>query len=136
MQVSYKILVVIRSMKIKQKKPLSCVWCLLHNFAHSLTLVHMHQTECVLLQTHKWLFFLFQGRRRSLFFNFFGLSLHFFSWTHLLGWTLTRSHKFFFPAHGLLFWDAFLKKRMAPPSWKPEGIAKCRLECCNWVVRN
>ena len=37
----------------------------------------------------------------------------------------------FFPAHGLLFWDAFLKKRMAPPSWKPEGIAKCRLECCN-----
>ena len=22
------------------------------------------------------------------------------------------------------------------PTWKPEGIAKCRLEICNWVVRN
>ena len=126
----------------KRKKPLSCVWCLLHNFAHSLTLCHMHQTECMCFTANTQMTnFLFQAlvRRRSLFFNFFGLYLHFFSW--VIGNTSfwARPYKIaqaFFPAHGLLFWDAFLKKRMAPPSWKPEGIAKCRLECCNWVVRN
>ena len=85
--------------------------------------------------------FLFQAlvRRRSLFFNFFGLYLHFFSWVIRNTSFWARPYEIaqaFFPAHGLLFGDAFLKKRMAPPSWKPEGIAKCRLEICNWVVRN
>ena len=126
--------------KTTTKKTLSCEWCLLHNFAHSLTLCHMHQTECVLLQTHKWLIFLFQAlvRQRSLFFNFFGLYLFFFlsDWKQIFLGAPLQNRTSFFPAHGLLFWDAFLKKRMAPPSWKPEGIAKCRLEICNWVVRN
>ena len=76
-------------------------------------------------------------RRKSLF-QFFGLYLHFFlEWigTHLFGRALPRSHKLLsYP--WTTFLDAFLKKRMAPPSWKPEGIAKCRLEICNWVVRN
>ena len=88
----------------KTKKPLNCVWCLLHNFAHSLTLCHMHQTECVLLQTHKLLIFLFQAlvRRRSLLFNFFGLYLHFFSWvigntSSVLGAPLKIAPAFFLP---------------------------------------
>ena len=126
--------------KTTTKKTLSCEWCLLHNFTHSLTLCHMHQTVCFTTNT-QMTNFLFQAlvRRRSLFFNLFGLYLYFFSW--VIGNTSfwARPYKIaqaFLPAHGLLFWHAFLKKRMAPLSWKPEGIAKCRLEICNWVVRN
>ena len=125
----------------KTKKPLSCVWCLLHNFAHSLTLCHMHQTECVLLQTHKWLIF-FSGTSTStiIIIQFFWTLPPFFflsDWKHIFsfGRALKKSHQLF-SCPWTTFLDAFLKKRMAPPSWKPEGIAKCRLEICNWVVRN
>ena len=34
------------------------------------------------------------------------------------------------------FLDAFLKKRMAPLTWKSEGSAKYRIEICNLVVCN
>ena len=69
--------------------------------------------------------FSFQVRRRSLFFNFFGLSLHFFSWTHPFGPNLTRSHIFFSCP-----WTTFLGCVLE------ETHGKCRLEICNWVLRN
>ena len=77
-------------------------------------------------------------RRRSLFLIVLdSRSLFLLDWlgTHLFGRVLTRSHKLLFLPM-TTFLDAFLKKRMAPPSWKPEGIANCRLEICIWVVRN
>ena len=111
------------------QKTLSCVWC------------HASDRLCFTANTQMTNFsFQVLVRRRSLFLIFLDLSsLFLLDWleTHLFGRALTRSHKLFFlPWWTILFWDAFLKKRMSPPSWKPEGIAKCRLQICNWVVRN
>ena len=107
------------------KKTLSCVWC--------------HASDRVSFTANTQMTnFSFQVlvRRRSLFLIVLdSRSLFLLDWlgTHLFGRALTWSHKLLFlPMTTCL--DAFLKKRMAPPSWKPEGIAKCRLE--NWVVRN
>ena len=109
------------------KKTLSCVWC------------HASDRVCFTANTQMTNFsFQVLVRRRSLFLIFLDpSSLFLLDWlgTHLFGRTLTRSHKLFFLPMDY-FLDAFLKKRMAPPSWKPEGIANCRLEICIWVVRN
>ena len=107
------------------QKKLSCVWC--------------HASDRVSFTANTQMTnFSFQVlvRRRSLFLIVLdSRSLFLLDWlgTHLFGRALARSHKLLFLPM-TTFLDAFLKKRMAPPSWKPEGIAKCRLE--NWVVRN
>ena len=51
--------------------------------------------------------------------------------THLL-WArpLKIAHVFFLRPWST-FLDAFLKKRMAPLTWKSEGSAKYRIEICN-----
>ena len=109
------------------KKTLSCVWC------------HASDRVCFTENTQMTSFsFQLLVRRGSLFLIFLdSSSLFLLDWsgTHLFGRALTRSHKLLFLPM-TTFLDAFLKKRMAPPSWKPEGIAKCRLEICNWLVRN
>ena len=90
-----------------KKKPLSCVWCLLHNFAHSLALCHVHQTECVLLQTHRWLIFYFSRYLYTddHYFSIFLDSFIFLSdWEHIfLSAPLQHRTSLFFPAHGLCF---------------------------------
>ena len=111
------------------------VWCLLHSYAHCLTLRHI----CVLYCKHTNKCFISgRVRRKSLFFSIFWTRPPFFSW--VIGNTpywraLSRSHKLF-SCPWTTFLDAFLKKHMAQPTWKSKGIAKCRVKICNWVVRN
>ena len=97
MQVSYKTLVVTRSMKIKHNKNrvVSVV-----SFTQLRPLTDIVSHQCVLQQTHKKLTFLFQVlvQRRSLFFNFLASTSIFFlsGWKHIfLGRALSRSHKLF-----------------------------------------
>ena len=77
-------------------------------------------------------------RRKSLF-QFFGLYLHFFSWVNGNTCFWARPSKIaqasFLPMD--YFFGCVLEETHGTtPTWKPEGIAKCRLEICNWVVRN
>ena len=115
------------------------VWLVLEKKTLSCLLCHASDSVCFTANTQMTnLSFQLLVRRRSLFLFFLdSSSLFLLDWlgTHLFGRALTRSHKLLFLPK-TTFLDAFLKKRMAPPSWKPEGIAKCRLEICNWVVRN
>ena len=138
MQVPYKILVVIRPIKIKQKKNSElCVWCLLNDCAHWLCVTSLCPTANTQITN-----FPFQVLVRHYFFViFFGFYLHFFPEQMerlFFGGAPEQDHTSrFFPA---LAWttllDAFLKKRMAPSTWKSEGSEKCRVEIYNWVVRN
>ena len=99
-----------------KKKPLSCVWCLLHNFAHLLTLCHMHQTVCFTANTQMTNFsFQVLVHRRSLCSIFLDFTSIFFLeclGTHLFGRALTRSQKPFF-----LPMDYFFGMR----SWRNAG---------------
>ena len=139
MQASHKILVVIRPMIIKQtKKTVSCECEVFYNITH----IDWHYVTSVCFtantQITNFSFQIIVGRK-SLFFYFFGLYIHFFrEWmgTHLFGRALPRSHKLFFWCPWITFLDAFLKKRMAPPTWNSERSAKCWIEICNWVVLN
>ena len=84
------------------KKTLSCVWC------------HASDRVCFTENTQMTSFsFQLLVRRRSLFFNFFGLYLNFFAW--LIGNTSfwARPYKIaqaFFRAHGLLFLGCVLEE--------------------------
>ena len=110
------------------KKTLSCVWC------------HASDKMCFTENTQMTSFsFQLLVRRRSLFLIFLDSSFPFFcviDWEHIFLSAPLQDRTSFFSCSWTTFLDAFLKKRMASPSWKPEGIAKCRLEICIWVVRN
>ena len=100
----------------------------------ALTNIVLHQ--CVLLQTQKITNFFISGTSTSkiIIFQFFGPYLHLFlEWmeTHLFWARPFKIAQAFFTALGLLFLDAFLKKRMAPPTWQSKGSPKCRIEMCN-----
>ena len=139
MQVPYQILVVIlRPIKIKQTKKLWVVIVVSFTQLRALTSIMSHQ--CVLLQTQITNFsFQVLVRRKSLFFQFFGLHLHFFlehEWKHVFLGAPSQDRISFFSCRLTTFLDAFLKKRMAPPTWKSQWNAICWVQICNWVVRN
>ena len=107
------------------KKKLSCVWCHASDRVSFTANTQMNNFSFQVLVRRRSLFLIVLDSRSLFLLDWLG--------THLFGRALTRSHRLLFLPM-TTFLDAFLKKRMAPPSWKPEGIAKCRLE--NWVVRN
>ena len=129
MQVIYKILVVIRPKKIKQKQTLSCqVWCLLNSCAHCLTLCHTSFTANTQITN-----FFIAGTSRSniIIFHFLdSASIFFFlsEWKHIFLGAPSQDRTSFFSYPWTTFLDAFLKKRMATPTWKSKGSAECRVE--------
>ena len=130
----YRYLTKYLPMKIKQTNKQTkgntelWVWCLLHSYAHCLTL----RDICVLYckYTNNKSFISGTSTSKIIIFQFFGLNFHLFpEWLelHLFGRALSRSHKLF-SCPWTIFLDAFLNKRMAQPTWKSKGIAKCRVE--------
>ena len=111
----------------KTKKNTELCVVFLHNFAHSLTWSHMHQTECVLLRTHKWLIFHFRYADNH-YFSIFLDSLSIFFLEHILLGGPLQDRTFFFSCPWTTFLGCVLEET--------HGTTKCRLEICNWVVRN
>ena len=76
-------------------------------------------------------------RRKSLFFKIFWTLPLFFSrvngQTSFMG-APSQDRTCFLLRPWSTVLDAFLKKRMAPLTWKSEGSAKYRIEICNLVV--
>ena len=141
MQVSLKILVVIRPMKIKQKIKTRWVVSVV-SFTQLRALTGIMSTSVRFTANTQITNFSFQVMSTSkiIIFQFFGLYLHFFlEWmeTHLFGRALPRSHKLF-PLLLDYFCGCVLEETHGSTNvtWKSEGSAKCGEEICNWVVRN
>ena len=118
-------------MKIKQTKNTELlVWCLLQLCA----LTGIMSQQCVLLQTQITNFsFQILVRRKSFFSNFLDSTSIFFlsEWKHIFLGAPSQDRTSFFPCSWTTFLDAFLKKRVAQPTWKSQGSAICWVEICN-----
>ena len=102
------------------KKTELWVWCLLHSYAHCLTLRHICVLYCK--RTNNKSFISGTSTSKIIIFQFFCTQSPFFSWVignTSFGRALSRSHKLFSCLWNI-FLDAFLKKRMHNQleSWK------------------
>ena len=131
MQASQKILVVIRPMIIKQtKKTLSCECGVFYKITH----IDWHYVTSVCFTANT------QITNFSFHFHFIFLDSTFIffasEWEHIFLGAPSQDRTSVFSCPWITFLDAFLKKRMAPPTWNSERSAKCWIEICNWVVLN
>ena len=133
MQASQKILVVMRPMIIKQtQKTLSCECGVFYKITH----IDWHYVTSVCFtantQITNFSFQIIVGRK-SLFFIFLDSTFIFFAseWEHIFLGASSQDRTSVFSCPWITFLDAFLKKRMAPPTWNSERSAKCWIEICN-----
>ena len=118
------------------KKTELWVWCLLHSYAHCLTLRHICVLYCK--RTNNKSFISGTSTSKIIIFQFFWTQSPFFflsDWKHIF-WArpLKIAQAFFLPLD--YFFGCVIEETHAQPTWKLIGIAKCRVKICNWVVRN
>ena len=69
------------------------------------------------------------GTSTSIIIIFQFLEIFFLSeWEHVFLGAPSQNHTNFFPCPWITFLDAFLKKRMAPSTWKSEGVLNVGLK--------
>ena len=119
------------------QKTLSCECGVFYKITH----INWHYVTSVCFTTNTQItnfsFQLIVGPK-SLFFILLDSTSIFFSseWEYIFLGAPSQDRTRFFSCPWITFFDAFLKKRMAPPTWNSERSAKCWIEICNWVVRN
>ena len=117
MQVSYKILFVIRLTKIKQTKKHWVVSVVSFTQLRALTGIMSHPVRFTANTQITNFSFQVLVRRKSLFFNFLDSTSIFLlsEWKHIFLGAPSQDRTSFFPCYWTTFLDAFLKKRMAAP---------------------